>query len=167
MEDRIRRIEPRDDEAVADIVREVMREFDCAPHGCPSTDLELAAISAAYSAHDARFYVVERGVGLVGCGGFARLDGGASREREATCELRRMYLARHARGCGLGARLLDTLLDGMRAVGYRRCYLETASGMEAARGLYRSRGFVEIDRPAGRTTPRGCDRYFALALDRA
>lgn len=60
-------------------------------------------------------------------------------------EVKRMYVQPSARGSGVGRQLLTGLLMGAREVGYRRVCLDSARFMNAAHGLYRSNGFVDIE----------------------
>lgn len=60
-------------------------------------------------------------------------------------ELQRMYLQPAARGLGAGRALLQRLLADARMLGYARLRLESLKALEAAHGLYRSMGFVDID----------------------
>ena len=158
----LRPIRPRDDAAVAALIRDVMTEHRCTGEGFAIHDPEVAQMSRAYALPDARYYVLEHAGEVVGGGGFARLAGtdGAA----ATCELRKMYFRTAARGRGLGRALLELLLEEMRACGYRRCYLETTTWMQVAQQLYRSHGFAPLCGPEGRTGHHGCDAYFARDL---
>lgn len=61
----------------------------------------------------------------------------------ATAEIKRMYVRPAHRGRGLGRALLDQLIA--EALGYRRIRLDSPTFMQAAHGLYRSSGFVDID----------------------
>jgi len=158
----LRPIRPADDPAVAAVIRDVMTEFRCTGEGFAIHDPEVAAMSVAYSAPDARYYVVERQGSVQGGGGFGRLTG--SSPAEAICELRKMYFRPAARGIGAGAALLDLLLAEMRACGYRRCYLETTSWMEAAQKLYQQKGFEPAPGPMGCTGHHGCNRFFVRDL---
>src|SRR5712671_4841200 len=145
----LRPIRASDDRAVAEVIRSVMTEFRCTGPGFAIHDPEVLGISGAYAAPDARYYVVECDGQVVGGGGFARLLG--STAADAVCELRKMYFRPVARGLGAGRALLLLLLDEMRAAGFRRCYLETTSWMDAARSLYIKAGFRERQGPAGCT----------------
>jgi putative acetyltransferase len=159
----IRPIQPHDDEAVANLVRGVLSEFGCTGPGFALHDPEVDAMAAAYARPGHRFHVVELENGVVrGCGGYGPLLGARPEERIA--ELRKMYFEPALRGLGAGRALLETLLEGMRTDGYRRCYLETTSVMEAARALYRRCGFVEIPTPLGDTGHGACDRFFVRDL---
>jgi DNA-binding MarR family transcriptional regulator len=64
----------------------------------------------------------------------------------APAELKRMWMAPSARGLGLGARLLDELEQHARAAGVRVVRLETNRALREAIVLYRSSGYVEVDR---------------------
>ena len=80
------------------------------------------------------------------------------------CELRKMYFLPDARGRGHGRRMLEHCLATARTLGYRRCYLETLTGMDAAMHLYSKAGFKPLCAPLGTTGHSGCDRWFARDL---
>lgn len=65
-------------------------------------------------------------------------------------EVQKVWLSPALRGAGLGARLLDGLMQAMRAEEYRDACLETATFMQSAIALYERHGFVrgEPFRPA-------------------
>lgn len=70
----------------------------------------------------------------------------ALRELEkGVCELRMLYVRPEYRGLGLSRALVQTAIDEACAIGYRTMYLETATFMQEAQGLYRSLGFREIE----------------------
>jgi molybdopterin-guanine dinucleotide biosynthesis protein A/predicted GNAT family acetyltransferase len=62
----------------------------------------------------------------------------------AEVELKRMYVRPDLRGCGLGRRLLETVLLWAREHGIRTIKLDTTDRMQAARRLYESYGFVRV-----------------------
>lgn len=159
----VRPIGPRDDAAIARIIRDVLAEHGAVGPGYASADEEVSHMSAAYRAEvdpPARYYVIERGGAIVGGGGFAALAAGAP----GTCELRKMYLLPSARGSGLGRQLLYRCLRAARDAGYGRCYLETLTTMGRARALYESVGFARLDAPEGATGHDGCNTFYALSL---
>jgi len=158
---RIRAIRPEDDAAITGVIRTVMPEFGAQGPGFALEDPEVAAMSAAYSVPGSAYFVLEDAGGRVlGGGGIGPLAGG----EPGVCELRKMYFLREARGGGHGRRMLAHCLEAARALGYRRCYLETLSGMEAAQHLYAAAGFSRLCAPLGATGHFGCDRWFALDL---
>lgn len=158
----LRPIRESDDRAVRDIIHAVMTEHGCSGAGFAIHDAEVDAMTAAYRQARAGYYVVERGGVVLGGAGFAQLDG--SRPDDAVCELRKMYFLPAARGRGLGHAMLALLLEEMRRAGFRRCYLETTSWMDAAQRLYRAAGFTAQDAAEGATGHHGCDCYFSKAL---
>jgi putative acetyltransferase len=154
---RIRPIEPRDDAAVARLIRTVMPEFGAQGPGFAINDPEVDTMSAAYAAPRCGYWVVELDDGTVaGGGGIAPLAGGPA----DTCELRKMYFLPQLRGRGAGRALIDRCLDAARAAGFRHCYLETLAGMHAARRLYRAAGFAPSPERMGDTGHFSCNSFF-------
>jgi len=156
----IRSIEPRDDVAMAAIIRAVMPEFGADGPGFAIHDAEVDAMYAAYAQPRCSYFVVERDGVVVGGGGVAPLADG----EPDVCELRKMYFLPQARGIGAGTAMMQRCLDAARAHGFRRCYLETLTGMDAAQALYQRSGFVPICAPLGGTGHHGCDRWFIREL---
>lgn len=156
----IRPIEPRDDAAVAGIIRDVMPEFGADGPGFAIHDPEVGAMSAAYAIPGSAYFVVERDGVVEGGGGVAALQGSDT----DLCELRKMYFLSSLRGLGAGTALMRRCLDTARSLGYHRCYIETLTGMDAAQALYLKSGFTPLCAPLGSTGHFACDRYFIRAL---
>ena len=156
----IRRIRPTDDEAVRGVIIEVMSELGATGDGFSDQDEELVAMSAAYGAPDAAYFVVELNGTIVGGAGVGPLP----LAEADVCELRKMYLLPAARGYGTGRRLLEMCLETARDLGYRTCYLETLAQMNRARDLYERFGFLPLEAPMGDTGHFGCNRWYALSL---
>ncbi|MBC9796136.1 GNAT family N-acetyltransferase [Sinomicrobium weinanense] len=74
----------------------------------------------------------------IGCFAIRKLD-------HATCELKRMYLRKEARGRGLGKQFLNTSVRLGKELGYKKMRLDTLPDMQAAIGLYKKAGFYEIE----------------------
>lgn len=155
-----RPILPKDDAAVASIIRTVMPEFGADGPGFAIHDPEVTCMSAAYEAPRAAYYVVEVAGRVVGGAGIAPLQGAD----EKTAELRKMYFLPEARGIGAASTLLRHLLDIAKRLKFSRVYLETLTGMDAAQRLYEHLGFRRIDKPMGRTGHFGCNRFYLLEL---
>ena len=156
----IRSIEVRDDARIAEIIRTVMPEFGATGCGFAINDPEVDWMSRAYAQPRCAYFVVEDGKEVLGGGGIAPLDGGD----DDTCELRKMYFLPQARGRGAGAAMMQRCLDAARELGFRRCYLETLSGMDAAMRLYDRSGFRRIDAPMGDTGHGGCNTFYLREL---
>jgi putative acetyltransferase len=156
----IRPIRPADDPAMAAIIREVMTSFGACGPGYSINDPEVDAMTAHYPEPRAAFFVVEEDSRVKGGGGIGPLAGAET----DLCELRKMYFLRELRGRGLGEKMLRRCLDAARERGYRRCYLETLTGMDAAMKLYTKSGFKLLCGPLGQTGHSGCDRHYLLEL---
>ncbi|SDS52224.1 Acetyltransferase (GNAT) family protein [Friedmanniella luteola] len=77
-------------------------------------------------------------------------------------DIKRMWVAEAARGQGLGRRLLAHLEDLAREHGSTHVRLETNDVLREAIALYRSAGYLEVDRFNAEPF---ADRWFAKPLD--
>jgi len=156
----IRPVRAADDPVLARIIRTVMPEFGACGNGFAINDPEVDWMSRAYAAPRHAYFVVERDGDVIGGGGIAPLAGGD----DGTCELRKMYFLPGARGIGAGAAMMGRCLEAARNAGFRQCYLETLTGMDAAMRLYERSGFQRIDSPMGDTGHGGCNTFYLRAL---
>jgi putative acetyltransferase len=156
----IRPIEPTDTAAVAAIIRSVMPEFGAGGPGFAIHDTEVDSMYEAYAQPQCSYFVVEHDGTVIGGAGVAPLEGG----EPGVCELRKMYFLPVARGIGAGRAMMQRCLDAARAHGFKRCYLETLTGMDAAQALYNRSGFTTLSQAMGGTGHHGCDRYFIRDL---
>ncbi len=83
------------------------------------------------------FLVVEADGAAVGCGGVRMLD-------PHRAEVKHLYLRGAARGRGWGGLLLGELESRARGLGAVEAVLDTNADLEAAGGLYRARGYIEV-----------------------
>lgn len=83
------------------------------------------------------FLVAYVGRQPVGCGAVRRTD-----PKEA--EIKRMYVAPSARGCGVGKRIVTELETIARELGVSRLVLETGPRQLEAIALYQRAGFAEV-----------------------
>jgi putative acetyltransferase len=157
---RLRPIEAADDAVMAQIIRSVMPEFGASGPGFAINDPEVDHLSAAYAGPRAAYFVLERGARVVGGAGIAPLAGAGA----DVCELRKMYFLPEARGQGQGRRMLQHCLAAARERDFKRCYLETLTGMDTAMHLYARAGFTPLCTPLGATGHFACDRYYVLDL---
>jgi len=156
----IRPIEPRDDARMAQVIRTVMPEFGATGDGFAINDPEVDWMSKAYREPRCAYFVVEDDGEVLGGGGVAPLAGGDP----DVCELRKMYFLPALRGQGAGAAMMARCLDAARQLGFRQCYLETLSGMDAAMRLYEKSGFRRIPCSMGATGHGGCNTFYLLDL---
>lgn len=156
----IRPVRSDDDAAMAAVIRRVMPEFGAVGSGFAISDPEVDWMSRAYAEPRHAYFVVERAGVVLGGGGIAPLSGGDA----SICELRKMYFLPEARGVGAGALMMTRCLEAARVAGFRQCYLETLTGMDAAQRLYERSGFRRIDGPLGATGHGGCNTFYLREL---
>ncbi len=157
----VRPITAEDASTVGSNVRDVMLEHGARGSGTSSEDSELKTMFKSFSRKGHAYVVAERDGQLLGGCGIGPLAGVAGKD---TVELRKMHALPSARGLGIGRLLLDRCLSEARAMGYRRCYLETLRSMHRARVLYEKAGFRRLGEPMGKTGHHTCDAWYALEL---
>ncbi len=143
-------------EAVASLFREYAASLGL-DLGFQGFSEELAGLPGDYRPlRGALFLAVENGV-AIGCVGLRPL------EWPRIAELKRLYVRPHDRGHGLGTLLSQAALSVAREAGYRLVRLDTLPTMLAARCLYKTLGFSEIE--AYRFNPVPGARYLELVLN--
>lgn len=148
-----------DNEAVAALVRDNLKQFGLDIPGTVYFDDGLDRLSDFYGNHERKYFVVEDEDGkVIGGIGFARFG-----PMKDTAELQKLYLADSAKGSGLGYKLIELIEDKMREAGYKQSYLETHNNLQAAIHIYEKSGYKEIERPkeVGHST---MNRFFLKAL---
>jgi len=98
----------------------------------------VAELPGPYARPDGRLVLALDGVEAAGCGALRRLAAD-------TGEVGRMFVRPRFRGRKIGRRLIDTLIDGGREVGYSRLRLATGTFMTAAHEMYRAAGFRDTE----------------------
>lgn len=156
----LRPIERRDVPALLDIIRDSRDQYGMSTRVDFLLEPADLAIFDTYSQRRTIYFVALIDGQVVGGAGIAPLVG----DDPLTCELQRMYLAREARGQGVGTLLLDACLDSARRFWFVRCYVETIKEMDRALKLYSRNGFVELPRAMGNTGHTHSDRWLLRKL---
>jgi len=101
---------------------------------------ELATLPGAYSRPRGRLLIARVEGAPAGC---VALKPHAAEE----AELKRLYVKPEFRAMKIGRRLVTTLLDEARAIGYARVVLDSHRLMTSAHAIYRAAGFRDVDPP--------------------
>ncbi len=157
----IRKIEAKDDVQMANIIRKVMTDFGAYGEGFSINDPEVDTMFEAYQDPRHVYYVIvdEKDTVYGGCG-IAPLTGADP----SICELRKMYFLEELRGKGYAQKILDLCIKDAREFQFKKCYIETLTGMDAAEKLYLKNGFDLRNDPIGSTGHSGCDKYYLRDL---
>ena len=102
-------------------------------------DKELAGLPGDYALPRGRLLLAIEDEQLAGCVALRPLP-------DRACEMKRLYVRPTFRGRGLGRKLVATILEAAREIGYERMLLDTLPGkMDQALAMYRRLGFKEIE----------------------
>ncbi len=157
----LRTIQPQDNTALAQIIRNTLKEFGANRPGTvyydPTTDVLYELFS---NTPGSIYYVAERAGELVGGGGIFPSPGLPN----DTCELVKMYLLPDVRGIGLGRKIIAECILFAKTNGYQNIYIETMPELKQAMKTYEKFGFHYLDGPMGETGHFGCDLWMLLKL---
>jgi putative acetyltransferase len=156
----IRTITPKDNQALANVIRTVLIQQGNNVDGTVFTDDATDKMSEGYQSSRSKYFIVEKEGKVMGGCGVAHLKG----EDESVCELQRLFLMKEARGFGLGQKLMEKCIGFAKKSGYKLMYLETFPNMVEAIGLYQKNGFQHINHSMGQTGHFYCTTRMTLNL---
>ncbi|RTL51991.1 MAG: GNAT family N-acetyltransferase [Sphingobacteriales bacterium] len=149
----IRFIQPKDNVALAKIIRSALEEFNANKPGTVYFDNSTDHLYELFTANkNAVYFVAESNGEILGGAGIYPTDG----LPEGVCELVKMYLHKNARGKGTGRFLIGTCLQKAKGMGYRQVYLETMPELSKAVSVYEKFGFRYLDAAMGASGHTDC-----------
>jgi GNAT superfamily N-acetyltransferase len=125
----------------AEAVLNIWREFVASPSVCldyQENETEFASLPGKYDSPGGCIFLADRQEYIGGCIAFRRVS-------QTICEMKRLYVRPHARGEGLGCRLVQRLIDEAREAGYREMRLDVLAEFEQAERIYGRFGFVPAE----------------------
>lgn len=144
----IRTIQIQDNPSIAQVIREVSKEFGLAPEsGFAVADPILDDLYQVYAQPNAQYWIIEDANGrVVGGGGLSPLQGDAT-----VLEIQKMYFLPELRGLGFAKKILEKCFEFAQQQGFQSCYLETTQDLCQAIKLYEKLGFEHLSQPKGNT----------------
>ncbi|MBC3538445.1 GNAT family N-acetyltransferase [Rufibacter sediminis] len=148
----LRDIEERDNAALADLIRNVFREFKIDRPGTVYTDPTTDALYQLFRTPGGQYLVAEEDGQIIGgCGVFPTPG-----LPEGCAELVKFYLAAETRGKGVGYQLLQRNLTLAQELGYRQLYLESFPELGKAVSMYEKAGFQPLPHALGNSGHYAC-----------
>lgn len=100
---------------------------------------ELEHLEKKYGKPGGRLYLAYYKGEVAGCIGLRKID-------EQKGELKRLYVKDNFRGKKIGAMLVDRIIADAKEIGYHFLLLDTLPFLKVAQDLYKTRGFMIVDR---------------------
>ncbi len=148
----IREIRPGDNEQLEQVIRDCFYEFEIPLEGTAYSDDETSKMYESYQNSNDIYYVIDSDGDILGGGGVKPLTG----FEDKVCEIQKMYFSPKVRGRGYGKLMFEKCLESAKLLGYKQCYLESASQLKAAIHIYESYGFKHLERAMGGTGHYSC-----------
>ena len=156
----IRKIVADDNEALADIIRNSLLEFNAAKPGTVYFDETTDHLSDVFANENSAYFVLEINGEVAGGAGFYPTKD----LPPGTCELVKMYLAKEFRRKGFGEMLLRKCLEEAKRSGYKKMYLESMPELVNALPMYEKNGFQYLPNALGNSGHTGCDVWMTRDL---
>ncbi len=156
----IRKIEKKDNQPVASLIRKIFVEFKIDKPGTVYTDPTTDALFELFKKESSVFWLAEEEGELLGCCGIYPTDGLAN----GCVELVKFYVAAEARGRGVGKLLMEKSIQSAQQFGYNEMYLESFPELENAVTIYEKVGFKRLSAPMGNSGHYACTLWMLLLL---
>jgi putative acetyltransferase len=100
-------------------------------------EVELATLPGKYAPPAGAILLAQVQGAVAGCVAMRRLNA-------SVCEMKRLWVRKAFRNCGLGKFLIEAIIERARAAGYAHLRLDTLPQMKTAQGLYWEMNFYEV-----------------------
>lgn len=156
----IENIQPEDNAAIAQLIREVLTEFGANKPGTVFTDPTTDNLFELFKTDKSHYFIAkEDGIIVGGCGIYPTHG-----LPEGCVELVKLYVAKSHRSVGLGKQLMEKSIKAAISELYQELYLETLPELHIAVGLYEHLGFEYLDHPYGNSGHFACDLWMRKLL---
>ena len=156
----IRKITENDNATLAKMIRTVFEEHDAPKEGTVYSDPTTDNLYKLFRNNKSVLWVATINQKAIGCCGLFPTEG----LKDGCVELVKFYLAKEARGLGIGKKLLTQSITTAKELGYKEIYLESLPIYKTAIHLYEREKFKKIDTPLGNSGHTSCDVWMLKKL---
>ncbi len=156
----IRKVEQRDNEALAKLIREVFLEYKAPKENTVYSDPSTDQLFETFQHKGAVLWLAEEKDKILGCCGIYPTEG-----LPPNCvELVKFYLPASARGKGVGKTLMEKSIASAIELNYTQLYLESFPEFDKAVSIYEKQGFIKIDKALGNSGHTACTIWMIKSL---
>lgn len=155
-----RQVEPNDNLALAQMIRQVFIEHDAPKEGTVYSDPTTDDLFSLFRQANSALWVLELDDKVMGCCGIYPTAG----LPEGCVELVKFYLSSDARGSGWGRGLMENCMNSARYFGYKQVYIETLPIFDKAIKMYEKEGFVRLNKALGNSGHTTCNVWMLKDL---
>jgi putative acetyltransferase len=155
-----RPIEEKDNREVAELIRNVFREFNIHRPGTVYFDPTTDNLFGLFRLEGSQYWIAEEDNIIIGGCGVYPTPG----LPQGCAELVKFYLSATSRGKGIGRELMEKTFESAREFGYTKLYLESLPELNRAISLYEKAGFKFIPGPLGDSGHFGCKIWMLKEL---
>ena len=156
----IREIQLKDNPLIEKVIKDTFIEVGLPLEGTAYEDIETSHMYQSYQSNNEVYFVIEENEEVLGGAGIKHLKD----FEDDVCELQKMYFSPKIRGKGYGKLMFEKCLDAAKSLGYKKCYLESASILKTAIHIYEKYGFKHLDKPLGNTGHYSCGVWMIKEL---
>lgn len=156
----IREIQLKDNPLIEKVIKDTFIEVGLPLEGTAYEDIETSHMYQSYQSNNEVYFVIEENEEVLGGAGIKHLKD----FEDEVCELQKMYFSPKIRGKGYGKLMFEKCLDAAKKLGYKKCYLESASILKTAIHIYEKYGFKHLDKPLGNTGHYSCGVWMIKEL---
>jgi putative acetyltransferase len=156
----IRPIEQKDNHKIAELIRNVFREFKIDKPGTVYTDPTTDDLFTLFRCTGSVYWIAEEnGIIVGGCGIFPTKG-----LPEGCAELVKFYVSAACRGKGVGNALMQKSIASAKELGYKQLYLESFPELNKAVSMYLRSGFTYLPHSLGNSEHYACNIWMLKEL---
>ena len=142
----LREVEPEDNIVLAKTIRSAFEEFGAPKTGTVYSDPTTDSLYELFeNITNAKLFVAEVEGNVLGCCGVYPTEG----LPDGYAELVKFYLAKEARGKGIGKALFEKSIQIAREMGYTHLYIESQPSFGKAVKMYEKYNFTYLNKSLG------------------